>query len=182
MSAKLVPFLLMGLACFCCVASMVGIGYSYIQTSDDDEFENEDDILASLPEVKGLEARVVHFAKPDGGALGVQEVQVLDRMLRNMVKENMVTKTDTSFEIDLGKMRGIEKVAVINTKPPNPNVKGAVATFYNEKGGKVVKKSRGIATGDAEVYEYDWLVNTWRSGPKVGGFTKYGYDAQGKKV
>lgn len=175
---------IVGFACFCCILSSAGTAFFYIRTKDYGLESEEEDLLASLPEVKGLEARIVRFSKTDASDLGIQEIQVLDKMSRNMIKDGMVnmsTKTKGFVEVDLGKVKQIEKVTIINKKPPNPGVAGASLTFYKEKGGKAVKKSKSISSGDAEIWEYDWLVNKWRSGPKVGGFEKYGYDKNGVK-
>lgn len=179
----MIALLIIGFASVFCVLSFALAGYFYIQdteyapTDDDDE-----DVLASLPDVKGLEARYVVFEK-ENTELGIQEIRVLDKMHRGIVPDGAVDATKRGVvSIDLGKVREIEKVVVINKKPPNANLEDAKVKFYKSRDKKAVKTSKGIATGDAEVYEYDWLANKWRSGPKVGGFEKYGYNKQGVKL
>ena len=173
---------IIGLACFCCVLVAALISYFYIQDTDYKEEEEDEFDLSDLPEIKGLEAA---FIRVEGkGNLGIQEVQVLDKMNRNVLKEGAVDVQSQSqgfIEVDLGKLTAIETVTIINKKPPNPGLAGTKLLFFKEKGGESFKKTKEIASGDHPVYEYDWLARTWRSGPKVGGYEKYGYTADGAK-
>ena len=179
----MIALLIIGFASVFCVLSFALAGYFYIQDTDYAPADDDDDALASLPDVKGLEARYVVFEKADT-ELGIQEIRVLDKMHRGIVPDGgAVDATKRGVvSIDLGKVKEIEKVVVINKKPPNANLEDAKVKFYKSRDKKAVKTSKGIETGDAEVYEYDWLANKWRSGPKVGGFEKHGYNKQGVKL
>ena len=173
---------IIGLACFCCVLVAALISYYYIQDTEYEEEEEDEFDLSDLPDIKGLEAA---FIRVEGtGNLGIQEVQVLNKMNRNVLKEgavNMQSQSQGFIEVDLGKLTAIETVTIINKKPPNPGLAGTKLLFFKEKGGESFKKTNGIASGDHPVYEYDWLAHTWRSGPKVGGYEKYGYTTDGVK-
>ena len=114
------PVFIIGLACFCCVLVVALISYFYIQDTEYEEEEEDEFDLSDLPEIKVLEAA---FIRVEGkGNLGIQEVQVLDKMSRNVVKEGAVDVQSQSqgfIEVDLGKLTAIEAVVLVNKKPPN---------------------------------------------------------------
>lgn len=172
----LLPFCLIVLVLFAVV------GGTYIYTKDYGPEEEPDFDPDELGEVnlKGTEARYVWFGHDDESRqLVIEDVQVLNKLRRD-VKEcsgpspseqcNAVTKTNHSFEVDLGRTTKYNTVSVINTTSGDlTTTNGAVMRVYDSERNLVVE-TKPISEA-WEVYEYDFLTRKWRKATHY----KYGY-------